>query len=61
MEPSPRQELCACVIEREDGASIVECVEPMVFETLGANTLGHKLMLAKAIVSLRKGLGFSGQ
>lgn len=46
-------ELKACITQQaEPGVSVVQCVAPEVFEELGIRSLGHKLVLAKAILSL---------
>jgi len=47
------EELGAAMIASAEGsASVLQCIEPSVFEILGVESLGHRLMLAKGIVSL---------
>lgn len=36
----------------EESASIVSCVDPVLFEALGVTSLGHKLMFAKGVTKL---------
>jgi len=38
--------------EEDDSTSIVNCVDPVLFEALGVSSLGHKLMLAKGVSKL---------
>lgn len=57
MEPLQREfgdltQLAASVLPNPAGASVVDNVDPFVFEVLGARSLGHKLVLAKGICKL---------
>lgn len=47
------QELAgALVASPGEGKSVLSCIEPTVFQTLGIESLGHRLLLAKGIVAL---------
>ena len=49
-----KQELAASIRKATPGASMVQRVDPAVFEALGVHLLGHKLMLVKAITALQR-------
>lgn len=46
-------ELASAVIDVPGGGkSVLSCIEPTLFQTLGIESLGHRLMLAKGLVAL---------
>ena len=49
-----KQELAASINKATPGVSMVQRVDPAVFEALGVHLLGHKLMLVKAITALQR-------
>ena len=60
LEPLKREfgdlaQLAASVLPDPAGASVVDNIDPLVFEVLGARSLGHKLLLAKGICKLEQG------
>lgn len=47
------QELAGALVSSPgEGKSVLSCIEPTVFQTLGIESLGHRLLLAKGIVAL---------
>eukprot|EP00929_Paragymnodinium_shiwhaense_P106260 TRINITY_DN7150_c0_g2_i1.p1 TRINITY_DN7150_c0_g2~~TRINITY_DN7150_c0_g2_i1.p1 ORF type:complete len:704 (-),score=238.63 TRINITY_DN7150_c0_g2_i1:161-2272(-) len=52
------REVAAAVVEEPTpGKSPLTCIEPAIFEALGVNSLGHRLLLAKAIIALAESEG----
>lgn len=49
---SLKEVAAAYCAEEEDSTSIVNCVDPVLFEALGVTSLGHKLMFAKGVTKL---------
>lgn len=46
--------LAATVLPKPTSSSVVGCIDPSLWEALGVDALGHRLLLAKGIVALSK-------
>jgi len=42
----------ALVAPHEQNRPVLDCIEPQVFDALGVQSLGHKLLIAKGIIAL---------
>jgi len=52
------QQVSAALVEKPyPGKSVLSCIEPTVFQALGVESLGHRLVLAKGIAALSASLG----